>query len=171
MGAFAASLMVSSVYAISLVAQPQTIPRDATTHIIYCQGGSGCNYPVIVTSLKVFGPEGTIYNYNAVPFTLTTGQTKDIPFGTGQSGWSIQTPGAGCSGFTPLPGGGANTHCPGDYLILSIGNDGQTQSIFVVLTDFAVKAPMFTLGTGIAVSLGFLGVIFMKRRSLRAPIA
>src|SRR5437870_7658673 len=125
MGAFAASLMVSSVYAISLVAQPQTIQRDATTHIIYCQGGLGCNYPVLVTSLRVIGPEGTTYNYNGAPFTLASG-SMDIPFGTGQGVWSITTPGLGCAGFIPLLGGGANTHCTGDYLIISFGTDGQT---------------------------------------------
>jgi len=170
MGAFAASLMVSSVYAISLVAQPQTIQRDQTTHIIYCQGGLGCNYPVNVFTLTVTGPDGTIYKYNLAPFTLASG-SRDIPFGTGQPDWTITFAGVGCAGFTPLLGGGSNTHCPGDYVIISIGSDGQTQSIFIVLTDFAVSVPMFSLGAGIAVSIGFLGVIVMKRRFFKAPIA
>jgi len=143
---------------ISVVASPFHINPDGSTNIIYCQGGFGCTYPIVVSSLKVTAADGTVYTYGAVPFSINSGQVS-IPFGTGQSGWSITTAGSGCAGFVPVLGAGANTHCKGDYVFQTNGTENS--SPFGVYSDFTV--PQFGLGIAVTAALGLVALAVLKR--------
>ena len=110
-----------------------------------------------VTSVSVTGPDGTVYSYSCGLLECNGDSSNPVTFnfGTGISGWVITTvaPGNGCPGFTPVLGGGANTHCSGEYTVSASGVALSTTPRFSVSTGFSV--PEFGLSAVMISAIAF----------------